>query len=324
MISSIGFVPSGISMQNLKRFVPDEEIADSLRYLDIPIVDTSEKPCDDDVEESEEIVENDVMIFCTPNEDDVSFLQFHIHNSECTNMFLHHDVYVFSTITDSSLVEIGNELYVGLSTFENDIMLFDPFVRNPMLPQILLRGHVDSVLSLKYHDHRLVSGGSDAVIAEWDVERGQVKDKTVATGPVSNVAVLDSGTVYSVNDVLYCLRNEARLGGDVEKIRTKDNGVLVSDSTGVLRHYDLRNMSTFVKEKKVHEDSITGVDVLGDTVYTASMDGSVKTVDLLTFETKSTWDSGEKLFSLGVHGDGFYVCGGESNELMLRAVDITS
>ncbi|ADM11255.1 WD40 domain-containing protein [Encephalitozoon intestinalis ATCC 50506] len=321
MISSIGFLPGGVSIERLKEFVYDEDIHRALDYLGIPVVDKSKMACDDDIDESEEIVENDIIVFCTPNEDDVSFLQFYVQNRECTNIFLHHDTYVFSTICDSTQAVIGGETYVALATFEKDIMVFDPFVRNPVLPQVLLKGHEEAVLSIECSNGVLFSGGLDSTIIEWDTEKALPKNRIQAMGPVNKLGTLNSSVIYSVENSLYWTDREIRFDGEVERIRIMDNKMLVSDSTGILRHYDLRNVSDPVMEKRIHEDSITGIDVLGSNVYTGSLDGSIKIVSLETFDVMNSEDVEEKIFSLKVHEDGFYVYGGEKNEPELRYID---
>ncbi|UYI28113.1 WD40 domain-containing protein [Encephalitozoon cuniculi] len=321
MISSIGFLPTGTSMEKLKSFVVDKDIHEALGYLNIPVVDKSETFCDDDVDESEEIVENDIVIFCTPNESDVSFLQFYAQNRECTNMFLHHDTYVFSTICDAKHVTIGGAPYVALGTFERDIMVFDPFIRNPILPQVLLKGHSEAVLSMGCWSGVLFSGGLDSTIIEWDVEKAEPKSITKAGGPVNKLSIFNSTPIYSVESSLHCLGKEIKFDGEVERIKIKENAMLVSDSTGVLRWYDLRQMGDAVRSKKIHEDSITGIDVFGGNAYTGSLDGSIKVVSLETLDVVSSRSVGEKVFALKVHEDGFYVYGGEKNELVLNYID---
>lgn len=313
-----------MKVEKLRSFVPDRGIADSLEHLNIPMVDVSEVPCDYDVDESEEIFEEDVVMFCTPNESDVSFLQFHIHNDECTNMFLHHDVYVFSKITDSKCIEIDGNPYVALSTFETEIMIFDPFVRNPMLPQLLLEGHQDSVMSLEYHGGTLFSGGSDSAIIEWDIERRQPRNRVSAVSPVNKIAVFNTSLIYSTSKTLCCLGSKLEFEGDVEKIRIEDDSMLVSDSTGLLKHYDLRNLSETVNERKIHEDSITDIDVFENSIYTSSLDGSINVLDFSTLCTKDMYKTGEKVFSLKVHKNGFCVYGGEENELKMAFGEVIS
>lgn len=320
MINSIGLLPAGISIKNLKNFVLNEEVARSLEYLNIPLVDSKETHCDDDIEESEEIVPEDIIIFCTPNESDVGLLQFHIQNYECTNMFLHHDTYVFSTITDSIHIGDNGSPYVAVSTFENDIMVFDPLVRNPIMPQFLLKGHQDSVLCLEY-DGTLFSGSSDSTIAEWDTERMEEKNRKPAAGPVTRISTFKSSMIYSVGTHLYCFDKRIDFLGDVERIKIMEDAMLVSDATGILRHYDLRNVSHQVNEAKVHEDSITGLDVFRNDIYTASLDGKIGVLDLHSLTTKSFQNTNEKLFSLKVHSSGFYVYGGEENELKLKIIE---
>ncbi|AFN82732.1 WD40 domain-containing protein [Encephalitozoon romaleae SJ-2008] len=321
MISSIGFLPSGISIEKLKKFVVDEDIHQSLNYLNIPVVDKEKVPFDDDIDESEEIMENDIVVFCTPNEDDVSFLQFYVQNRECTNMFLHHDTYVFSTICDSEYLTIGGEMYVALATFEKDIMVFDPFMRNPILPQVLLKGHEEAVLSIESRDGILFSGSLDSTIIEWDTEKALAKNRIQTMGPVNRIGILDSSVVYSVENSLYCLDEEIKFEGEVERIRIRENAMLVSNTTGTLRCYDLRKMTEVIIEKRIHEDSITGLDTLGDNVYTGSLDGTIKVVSLDTFGIVGSKDVDEKVFSLRAHEDGFYVYGGEKNELVLNYID---
>lgn len=318
MINSIGFLSRSISVESLKAFVPDVDIAASLEYLNIPVVDRSEVPCDDEIDESEEIMEEDVVIFCTPNEGDVSFLQFHIQNAECTNMFLHHDTFVFSTITDSQCIEINAAPYVAVSTFEKDIMVYDPLVRNPVMPQILLQGHQDSVLCLESHNGMLFSGSQDSTVAEWDVERREMRQQTKAAGAVSKLAMLENAVVYSVDRTLHLLDEKIEFEGEVERIRIRGNVMLVSDSNGTLRLYDPRNISAAVSEKKIHQDSITAIDFLGENVYTASLDERICVLDGTTLELRHTENTEEKLFSLRTHDSGFYVYGGESNELQLK------
>lgn len=320
MISSIGFLPSGISAERLKTFVADEDIRKSLDYLNIPIVDKSSVFCDDDVDESEEIVENDIVVFCTPNEDDVSFLQFHVQNRECTNMFLHHDTYVFSTVADSAQVTIGGMPYVALGTFEKDIMVFDPLVRNPMIPQALLRGHEDAVLSVEWSNGVLFSGSVDSTVIEWDVERREPRSRVEVAGPVGKICVLGSSVIYSVETTLHCLGKELKFEGDVERIKIRENTMLVSDSVGNLRVYDLRNGCEAVVDKRIHEDSITGFGICGGDVYTGSLDGSIKIVKIETLDVVGSKSTEEKVFSLETHEDGFYVYGGEKNELHLEYV----
>eukprot|EP00919_Chromeraceae_sp_WS-2016_P064650 GHVR01153129.1.p1 GENE.GHVR01153129.1~~GHVR01153129.1.p1 ORF type:complete len:131 (-),score=20.71 GHVR01153129.1:229-621(-) len=128
-------------------------------------------------------------------------------------------------------------------------MIFDPLIRNPMLPQLLLKGHEDSVMSLEHRNGILFSGSSDSTIIEWDIERRQPRNQLRAMGPVDKVAVFNSSVIYSMSRTLCCLGNEIEFEGDVEKIRIEDDSMLVSDSVGLLKHYDLRNLLDAVNEE---------------------------------------------------------------------------
>ncbi|KAH9411880.1 hypothetical protein HK407_03g06330 [Ordospora pajunii] len=324
MITSIGIIPSKIEIEKLKEFKVNEEIARSLEHLNIPLIDKSAMSCDYDADESEDIVEGDVLIFCTPNEEDISLLQIYIQNKECVNMFMHHDAYVFSSVIDSENLSIGGTPYIALGTFENDILVYDPLVRSAMLPQILLKGHSDAVMSLREAEGRLFSGSVDSTVIEWDAERLEVRNKIEAAGPVSKIDVSGSFVVYSVENALYCFGEKIGFEGDVEKIRMADDRIFVSDSCGKLWCYDIRNMSKTVLEKKIHEDSIADFDIFAKSIYTASLDETIKVVDAENFDVRYVKKVDERVFSIRVCEEGFFVYGGEQNMLNMVPMSVSA
>ncbi|KAM0672513.1 hypothetical protein CWI42_030780 [Ordospora colligata] len=317
MITSIGIIPSKIEIDKLKEFQADKEIAKSLEHLNIPLIDKSAMTCDYDVDESEDIVEGDVLIFCTPNEEDVSFLQIYIQNKECVGMFMHHDTYVFSSVIDSENLNIGGTPYIALGTFENDIFVYDPLVRSAMLPQILLKGHSDAVMSLRETEGKLFSGSYDSSIIEWDTKRLEVRNKINTAGPVSKIDASGSIVVYSVANSLHCFEQEIGFESDIEKIKMVGDRMFISDSSGKLWYYDIRNMSNAVLEKKIHDDSIASFDIFEKSIYTASLDGTIKVLDIESFDVRYVKKADEKVFSIKVCEEGFFVYGGEQNMLKM-------
>lgn len=338
MISSLGFIPNTAGKQTLSQFTPDEDIKQRLSYLQIPIIDPTEK--EEASGESEDAIEpTDSLLFCTPNSEDISTLAVYVYNDE--DLFVHHDLFVFSTILDS--VHIGNGL-LALATFEPDIFIYDAFTHFPILPQRLLGGHTGPVTGLACAEGRLMSCGDDGRVIEWDLNRlcvagstemgaGGAKPSILAS---TDVAVADtnydvaierfdfsgSNIAFGASTFLRINNENMFVQGDVERIKIRESNVYVLDSLGNIVVYDTRNLQSVLYTKKIHQDSAMSIAFSADgRIATASMDKTVKAWKEEAGELAETacFSKSAAVYSLGFDSAGRLFCGDE-NDLISEIV----
>lgn len=272
MISSLGFLPNNTETKTLKKFVVDEEIKKRLSYLQIPLVDgLNDSGSTDNAEEDEAIEENDSIIYSTPNSEDISTLAFHIYNEE--DLFVHHDVFVFSTILDSTHIGSG---MVALATFEPDIFVYDAFTNFPILPQKLLSGHTGAVTGIKLLGNVLKSCSEDKSIIEWDLDLLKPKDILECDFAIERFDFDGSNIAFGAETYLNINNESLFLQGNLEKIRFNGDNVYVLDDAGNIVIYDIRNLKSVLFTKKIHEGGATDIAFYAGKIATCSMDSTVK------------------------------------------------
>ncbi|KAI4292677.1 hypothetical protein PAPHI01_1951 [Pancytospora philotis] len=293
MISSLGFVPNSEARTALSPFVPDAAIKEKLDYLQIPLVDISTREAGEEEESDEAIEATDSILYYTSNTEQDSIVGFNVYNAE--DNFLHHDVYVFSTILDSTHVRDG---LVAVATYESDVMVYDAFTRFPILPQALLSGHSGCVTGIAQHGGRLASSGDDGRVIEWDLEklvykedlnrlfinRGEVPGAPLGSPTKDYFAIerfdFDGSTVAAgAQDVLNINGNTIALDASLERIRIHGGLVYVVDDAGQVLVYDPRCLSTAVRTVDAHSDDLFDIAFHEGKIATCAMDGSIKVWD---------------------------------------------
>lgn len=272
MISSIGFIPNDKEISKLSKFVPDENIKNRLSYLNIPIITQNQDfQSNSSDKEDEKILKTDKVLFCTPNTEDISSIAFQVYNKE--EIFVHHDLFVFSTILSSAYV--GNGL-VALGTFEPDIFLYDAFTEFPILPQKLLIGHSEAVTSVKFHDNRLLSCSEDKSIMEWDLIAQESISKKSYDVKIEKFDFNGKHLAFGSNTYLNINNKSFALDQEVEQIKMKNNNVYVVDGSGKLYVYDVRNLVSPLINKSIHRSAAMDVTLYKNLIATCSYDGEVK------------------------------------------------
>lgn len=301
MISTIGFLPNTTETKVLQKFIPDENIKKRLDYLQIPLLQNQVEQFEElssDKEELPEIKATDNILFCTPNSEEISNVAFYGYDD--TEMFFHHDLFVFNTIIDSCRL-ISSDRYVAVATFEPDIMIYDFAIELPLLPQALLIGHEDAVTGIKNKYEKLISCSQDKTIIQWDINELKVKEKTVYDIEIErfdfegNMLVFGAKTYLNINNQSISLKNE------IEQLRIKDNIVYVSDNEGYFTLYDIRNTERAISSDKVHDESIIDFCIAKDWIVTTSLDNKIKMwkSGSTGLELKSTFDQNSTVYSLG-------------------------
>lgn len=268
MISSIGFIPNTQEIKELKEFQMDKEIQHKVEYLGIPIIPKADN---EDEQDFPEIKSTDNILFCTPNTEEISNVAFYGYDD--TEVFFHHDLFVFSTILDSCFVK---DSFVAVATFEPFVFIYDALVEFPILPQILLEGHESAVTGIKNKEGRLISCSDDQHIIEWDLNTLQLKNKTDVKISIEKFDFEGSSMVFGSQTYLSINNQQISLENDVEQIKCKENNVFVTDCDGNMMIYDIRAPAKAMLSKKIHEDSVLDLCLVKDWIVTCSVDNHVK------------------------------------------------
>lgn len=271
MINTIGFIPNFTEVSKLKEFVPDEDVSKELEYLQIPVLETGEQGDADEIEERQVIKSTDSVLFCTINNEEISSVAFYGYDE--TEMFFHHDFFVFSTIIDSCYV--GDSL-VAVATFEPHIMVYDFTVEFPVLPQHLLIGHTSSVTSIKNKGGRLMSASEDKTVIEWDMTEMRVKNRQNYEFPIERFDFECSSVVFGGGTYLNINNENISLDYGLEQLRMSDNMVYVSDSEGRMIIYDVRMPSKPLNVQKMHSSTLVDFCLVRDWTVTTSSDMTLK------------------------------------------------
>lgn len=273
MISSIGFIENS-KERSLSKFTPNESVRKRLDYLQIPIISDG---LPSSVEEP--IVPSDEVLFVTPNTEETSNLAFYGYNT--TEMFFHHDLFVFSTVLGSCSLGDGG---VAVATFEPDIFVYDPWIDFPLLPQSLLVGHSDAVTAVKNKD-RMMSISEDTSFIEWDISTLSAKS-TRSLGIPLHTFDFDQSVLAAASSNNYVVAfsediiKTGSLEESIETVVLTNSQLLVSDSCGFVSVFDLRSLDTKLLHKQLHDGSVLDMIVVGSKVITTGMDKFVRIWDL--------------------------------------------
>lgn len=272
MINTIGFLPNSIEIKQLNEFVPNEEVKKHLEYLQIPVLpredaESSEKSS----EEKPAIKSTDSILFCTANTEEISTVAFYGYDD--TEMFLHHDLFVFSTIIDSCFIK---DTLVGVATFEPDIMVYDSMVDFPVLPQHLLVGHTGSVTGIKNKFEKLMSCSEDKTIIEWDTSEMRLKSQKNYDVSIEKFDFEGNNMVLGSQKYLNINNENISLEYDLEQLRVKDNFVFVSDCEGYIQVYDIRMPGKSMILQKLHSSALVDFCLAKDWIVTTSQDCTIK------------------------------------------------
>ncbi|EOB11730.1 Myosin heavy chain kinase B [Nosema bombycis CQ1] len=287
MINCIGFLPKGINVEKLNKFEKDEEIIKKLEHLELPIIENDYENEESDTNEC--IVESDLIVYSSLNNRDLSYFQFHVYDEEMDDFVIHHDIYVFSSINDTEYLNFNNKHYVALATFENNIMVYDALVKNPMTPQILLEGHGGPVMSITKNDTFMYSGSEDLSFITWDLEKLCLVKKTPLEYIPEKLCLTENKSVIigSKDKVhVFNAEDEIKLEGTVHNLVANGDNFYISDSSGALSIYDVRNPSVPKTHIKVSEQPLTGLDVLENVVAVSSLDGHINVFDTNNLQVK--------------------------------------
>lgn len=327
MISSLDFVPNGGRRKALEPFVADEFVKDRLAYLQIPMVDELQRDAGEEAESDETIESDDAILFATPNTEECSTLSFHVYGAE-EAPFVHHDLFVFSTILDGAHIRDG---LVALATFESDLFVYDAFVHFPVLPQALLIGHSSVVTGVAQHDGRLASCSEDGRVLEWDLEKLVCREDLTARFPCVPTALADGEGVatnpaierfdfdaqnlaFGALTYLNINGNSVALDAEIERITIHDGLVHVLDAAGQILVFDPRNTNGPCRTIKAHKESVFSLVWHGDIAATSSVDGTIKIWDK-DFQETHCFDKKQPIYVLNFDQNGRLFSGNEENEV---------
>lgn len=299
MINTIGFLPNCSEVGELTRFVPDEAVKSQLEYLQIPII--TPDPTDEEAAEPEPrqpIKCTDSIVFCTSNTEEMSSVAFYGYDE--TEMFFHHDLFVFSTILDSCHV---SSTHVAVATFEPSIMVYDFMVEFPVLPQHLLVGHTGAVTGIKNKFEKLMSCSEDKTIVEWDQNEMRLRTQKNYELPIERFDFEGNSLVLGANTYLNINNENIPLDYKIEQLQLRDNFVYVSDEEGRLLVYDVRMPAKALIEQKVHDQAVIDFCLAKDWIVTTALDKTVKMWkiedSLLRCKSDIAVEQGAAVLSLG-------------------------
>lgn len=272
MISSIGFLPNTQEIRELKDFEVNENVKSKLEYLSIPILPNEPS---DDSEEMPVIKSTDNVLFCTPNTEEISNVAFYGYDD--TEIYFHHDLFVFSTILDSCYVR---DSFVAVATFEPDIFIYDFMLKFPVLPQLLLEGHEGPVTGIKNKEGKLVSCSDDKTVIEWDLNMLTVKDRKNVQVSIEKFDFESNSLVFGAKNFLNINDENISLDHNIEQLKIKDNFVYLSDCDGNLMIFDVRAPAKAMVSKKIHDDAVLDICLVNNLIVTSSVDKHVKVWEL--------------------------------------------
>ncbi|WUR02419.1 WD40 repeat domain-containing protein [Vairimorpha necatrix] len=317
MINTINHIPAQISIDKLNKYEKNEEIIQQLSHLEIPFLD---EPIMELENNDTFICESDLVLFSTSNNLEESFLQFHIYDKEHDDFIINHDIFLFSSINDSEYIYKNNKHYIALATCEKDIMLYDSLVFNPLTPQLLLKGHDDSVLAVKFFNNALYSGSDDKKILEWDLETLRIKESFTTNLNVEKIANAGNMIFYGEKNTIANLSTGTNffIDGNLENMVGHENFLYLTTSSGSFYTYDSRNTCKPFFEHKYSEEPLTGLHFLNDKIGMCSKKGEIWVLDSKDFEIKNTENIKSTLFSIKLHESNVIFYGDEGDSLQMK------
>lgn len=330
MISKVGFMPQDIAITRLDEYVvteSDMEIFRESRTEPQNALDESSS-CEYD---DEEILASDLVLYNTFNDlsAELSYLEFHVFTDE-SELFLHHDIYIYSLIYDACTFRRGTLDYVALALESGTIDVYSFMIRNPFKPSISLKGHTDAVSSVTYVQNSIFSCGYDMYCYGWDVETQKAtatkkfkKTLEMVEDCTSELSLISSSKGYFLSHDLDITATIPMKG--LTGIKTDGHRVIVTDKSGNITEMDRRNMSVNVKSKKIHTKCINDLDVRKDRIVTVSDDMKVCILDMDFTEIQNIQKK-NKIFSVSLYPyddrqKSMFVCGGLDTNLSVHEFD---
>ncbi|ELA41417.1 uncharacterized protein VICG_01522 [Vittaforma corneae ATCC 50505] len=272
MINTIGFLPNSTEIRQLNEFVPNESVKEHLEYLQIPILPRKDVDSSDKLSEERPVIKStDSILFCTSNTEEISTVAFYGYDD--TEIFVHHDMFVFSTIIDSCFIK--NTL-IGVATFEPAIMIYDFMVDFPVLPQYLLIGHTGPVTGIKNKFEKLMSCSEDKMIIEWDINEMRLRSQKNHDVSIERFDFEGNNLVFGSQKYLNINNENISLDYDIEQLKIRDNLVFVSDCEGYIQIYDVRMPGKAMISQRLHESALVDFCLAKDWIVTTSQDCTVK------------------------------------------------
>ncbi|KAF7683451.1 CCR4-associated factor 4 [Astathelohania contejeani] len=316
MISSIQFLEKGIECSKLDPYKFDGQIPNKFAGMELPSLDFEEETSDNSDDYS--IKNSDIMLFCTPNDEEMSYLQFYIYGDN--QFYVHHDIYVYDTIVDSAYVQLERP-WAALATFDNDVWMYDALTFNPLFPQLLLKGHEDSINCISWNKKCLVTTSNDNTLIRWDVGVNKIIERT-KIGKASKLINDESGKIIFSNENelnILCGTDKISLDnkGIVESMRLDGYLLYTGDDLGIFRSYDIRNFKKRINKFKFHDEGITTIDLDNERIITGSLDQKIKIWDKTDLNEIRNIDTSDSIFSVRIceYNPDFCVYGGLKDEL---------
>lgn len=297
MISSIGLLDKNFSLEKLEKYKIDEATERQFSHLN-----TSEA-CDSDSSELEDerILESDITLFSTYNEEEYSSVIFYVFGEGY--FYAHHDAPVYGTAVDSRKVTLNARSYVAVATCENDVSLYDVCVKNMVYPQVTLSGHHDSVVSVDVFNNQLYTGSQDRSIIKWDITRKEPSERYEFGYEVHKLGIGNGFAVAAHHDITVMKGNErleVKHGAEIEHLLVKDNLFYASDVNGYLLCFDIRFLDKALFQKQMHTDAISSFDIGPGYIVTGSFDQSIKVIDADNFSEKKCIKTNDFVSSLRI------------------------
>eukprot|EP00866_Antonospora_locustae_P000605 jgi/Antlo1/605/1610 len=297
MISSIGLLEKKFSLEKLEKYEIDETTKRQFPHLNISEV------CDSDSSELEDerILESDITLFSTYNDEEYSSIIFYVFGE--SYFYAHHDAPVYGTAVDSQKITLDSRSYVAVATYENDVSLYDVCVKNMVYPQATLCGHRDSVVSVDVLNNQLYTGSQDRSVIKWDIARKEPSERYEFGYEVHKLGVGNGFVVAAHRDITVMQENEKleiKHTAEIEHLLVRDNMLYVSNIHGYLLCFDLRFPDRTLLQKKVHADAISSFDIGSGYIVTGSFDQSIKVVDADDFSEKKHIKTNDFVSSLKI------------------------
>ncbi|KAK1350301.1 hypothetical protein CWI38_1253p0010 [Hamiltosporidium tvaerminnensis] len=324
MINNIGFLDQNIEF-DIKKYVPNKEIAKEYDYGPFtPDLDAlTTENFEIDLSEIESIEKTDQLIYCTVNSEEQSGIQFNVLKEGEKEVFLHHDISVLNTVVDSEYMNINDQHYIVLASYDTKLEIYDCCTFNPLFPQFLLKGHESSITSCKSNKKNLYSGDEGGTIIKWDLSKFEIQEKIEGKKNITRMFLENDILLYStefhlsINNSFQNI-DSIKFHNEIEYFIIKENFIYVSDSIGHFYFYDLRYIDQPVSKKRLHLNSLSCFDInRSDMLVTCGLDKKIKQFNLSSLNKVQTVNSDDMVFSVkfSPFNDNLCFYGGPENEL---------
>lgn len=283
MICSIG-VLSSKDITKYNKFV-DIGGKENQKYM-IPNSDVKLAQTSENIFETE--ITKDEIILYTVIADELNQVAVFVSNGE--EIYCHHDIFMLNTCIRGNLIKIFDKEFISVITFENDVMVFDPFVEYAPYPNCVLIGHKNELTCQQVFNDKLYTSDSNEII-EWNLEMLKPNivynfDTEISnfllfcdSSSNTNCIIINNDTILIFYKMNKTFMEIITVDESIENAKVYNTKLYVVDVIGSIYIIDL-NTQTIQLKKKIHNDVIFQIEIINNKIITISNDKYYKILDI--------------------------------------------